>query len=330
MSTFLLSRKPFDEQDIAKLRKVASDLQYNLVIVPGTPPENDVLMDILSAGSIEELNLAIADKPFNYEPPTDENPYFFNMLRLNHLTPLFYADSGVGHGNLVATVTLMGLILSLFFVSLVAIILPLIIKARNADPVQDTTKVLWSGALYFCLIGAGFMSVEIALIQRLSVFLGHPTYALGILLFTIILSTGLGSFLSEYLPLTRPPWVFVYPIITALAILLVRFVLLFVLSSMITSPMLNKILVSILVIFPMGVLMGFFFPMGMRLVRSAAATETPWYWALNGIFGVLFSALAVFFSIYFGIATNFYIGVACYTILLTCLPKMYRAAQVNQ
>lgn len=55
-----------------------------------------------------------------------------------------------------------------------------------------------------------------------------------------------------------------------------------------------------------------------------------WYWALNGIFGVLFSALAVFFSIYFGIATNFYIGVACYTILLTCLPKMYRAAQFNQ
>ena len=173
------------------------------------------------------------------------------------------------------------------------------------------------------------MSVEIALIQRLSVFLGHPTYALGILLFTIILSTGLGSFLSEYLPLTRPPWVFVCPIITALAIIVVRFALLFVVSNMIISPMLNKILVSILIIFPMGVLMGFFFPMGMRLVRSVAGTETPWYWALNGIFGVLFSALAVFFSIYFGIVTNFYIGAACYAILLTCLPKMHRAAQVN-
>src|SRR5438034_1208285 len=65
---------------------------------------------------------------------------------------------------------------------------------------------LGSGALYFSLIGCGFMLTEIALIQRLTVLLSHPIYALGILLFTIIASTGIGSALSDRLPLTRPPW----------------------------------------------------------------------------------------------------------------------------
>jgi hypothetical protein len=96
---------------------------------------------------------------------------------------------------------------------------------------------------------------------------------------------------------------------------------------MITSAMLIKIVVSVLVIFPLGILMGFFFPTGMRLVKSVTATETPWYWALNGIFSVLCSALAVFISIYFGISANFYIATLCYMTLPPCLYSIYRANQ---
>jgi hypothetical protein len=86
--------------------------------------------------------------------------------------------------------------------------------------------------------------------------------------------------------------------------------------------MLDKIVASILLISPLGIVMGFFFPTGMRLVRSARAAETPWYWALNGIFGVLCSALAVFFSIYYGISTNFYIASICYALLPVFLYNM--------
>jgi len=75
-------------------------------------------------------------------------------------------------------------------------------------------------------------------------------------------------------------------------------------------------MVSIAVIFPLGPLMDFFFPTGMRLVRPSVPNETPWFWALNGIFGLLSSALAVYFSIYSGISTNFYIAAACYAVLL--------------
>jgi len=315
ISTLLLSKQAFSVQDIAKLKKVSADLAYNLVIVPNVPPSHKVLRDIVSVSSLEELSAAIADKELNYEPTTDENPYFFNMLRLQHIYLAFQSDagfsSGVIAGNLHATLTLIGLLISLLLLTLVTIIFPLFAAKKKS-------KIIWSRALYFSLIGAGFMFVEIALIQMLSVFLGHPVYALGILLFTIIASTGIGSFLSTHLPLTH--WLFVLPLFMVTAIILTQFFLHILISNMITSVMLKKILVSILVIFPLGMLMGLFFPTGMRLVKGDS--ETPWYWALNGIFGVLCSALAVFFSIYFGISTNFYIAACCYAMLLICLYYM--------
>ena len=98
-------------------------------------------------------------------------------------------------------------------------------------------------------------------------------------------------------------------------------------SAMLTSSMMMKILASIVVISPVGILLGFFFPTGMRLLRSAAAEQTPWYWALNGVFGVLCSALAVFISINVGISANFYIAACCYLAILPALKRICALAQ---
>jgi spermidine synthase len=322
LSTLLISKQPFSNQDIAKLKKVSSDLQFDLVILPNVKSYNTVLRDIVSSNSLEELSIAIEDKSLNYEPPTDDNPYFFNMLRLRHI-PSFFQVPGVGRGNLIATVSLAGLILSLLILTLITIVLPLITISYFNKIKKRAPKILWSGALYFSLIGAGFMFVEIALIQRLSIFLSHPVYALGILLFTIIASTGIGSYLSEHLPVKHYLWIFMYVIFVVLAILIMQLVLPILISNLINSDMTIKILVSIIIIFPLGILLGIYFPVGIRMVRSISHSETPWYWALNGIFGVLCSALAVFFSIYFGISTNFYIAAICYGMLLPCIFHIY-------
>ena len=316
VSTLIVSKQPLSDRDIARLKRVTSDLEFRLVIIPGSKPKNDVLAAIVSADSPAVLRARVADEPLNYEPPTDDNPYFFNMLRLSHLGSAFGSNPGVIRGNLIATLTLVVLILSLLVVAIATVVIPLLAGGRSRGPTKRPSRIFWSGALYFSAIGAGFMFVEIGLIQRLSVFLGHPIYALGVILFTLILSTGIGSVLSDHLPLTRTPWLFVFPSLTVLLILTTPWLLSIVISNMITSDVPEKILVSVALLFPMGVLMGFFFPTGMRLVRSVVASETPWYWALNGIFGVLCSAMAVFISIYFGIATNFYIAAACYSLLL--------------
>ena len=173
------------------------------------------------------------------------------------------------------------------------------------------------------------MFVEIALIQRLNVFTGHPIYSLGILLFTLIASTGMGSFISDHLPLTRRPWVYVFPIITAVGVVALNTILHYLLSHMMAEDTATKILMSVLVIFPVGMLMGLFFPTGMRLVQSSYEDETPWFWALNGIMGVLCSALAVFVSIIFGISTNFYIAAVAYAFVLWCVYSLCRERAIT-
>lgn len=328
IATLLLSKQPFSKQDIALLEKTISNMQYHPAVFPGVLPTNQVLKGIISSRSLKELDEAIKDNVLNLEPPTDDNPYFFNMLRLGPALVMgFISESqipmgGVVSGNLKATITLCRLLLALLILAAATIIFPLVFTTRLRK--EKPPRLFWSGAIYFILIGAGFMFVEIGLIQRLSVFLGHPVYALGILLFTIIASTGLGSLLSEHLPLKRFPWIFIYPILTVLTIAVTQFLLSKLSVQMVASGMVIKILTSVLLIFPLGIVLGLFFPTGMRLVKEFVADETPWYWALNGIFGVLCSALAVFLSIYFGIYMNFYISMFCYSTVLICLYHIYK------
>jgi len=323
VSTLLMSKKPFSNERIAKLKAVSENMQFRIEIIPGSSPENELLRNLISAKSMNQLVRNANHPRYNYLPPTDESPYFFNMLRLESLGTAFDPTPGVIYGNATATLTLVRLIIALAVMTFGAIILPLAYKTYLTKKEKKEIGIHWSGAVYFSLIGAGFMLLEIGLIQRFSVFLSHPIYALGILLFTIIASSGLGSFLSEKLPLNRAPWAFLFPLGMGGLILLMRFVLPIILSKFITAPLLNKIVLSILIIAPMGTVMGFFFPTGMRMIRILSNADTPWYWALNGIFGVLCSALAVFISIFVGISTNFYIAAILYSAVLIPIYDFY-------
>ncbi|MFZ6027524.1 MAG: hypothetical protein ACOYYS_07385 [Chloroflexota bacterium] len=325
LSTLLVSRRPFTQEDVAKLVAVSEELKFDVVLLPGHPSADPVLNKIVSAKTRADLSAAIENVALNYEPPTYESPYFFNMLRLDNLGIMAKSTNGVIRGNLIATLMLLGLVLNLALLSIYTVVRPLAIRTSMGFKSTVPTRTLWSGALYFSLIGAGFMLAEIALIQKLTVLLSHPMYALGILLFTLIASAGVGSLLSDRLPLTRPPGAYVYPILTALSILALSFFLKALLPAMVAAPFLVKVLVSVAVTFPIGLMMGLFFPTGMRLTKSIAREETPWYWALNGIFGVFCSALAVLISIYAGISVNFYIAAACYAAVVVAQVGLQRA-----
>jgi hypothetical protein len=112
-------------------------------------------------------------------------------------------------------------------------------------------------------------------------------------------------------------------ILTTVAIATLPSLLPGIIAASITKAMATKIVISVLVVCPLGVLLGCWFPTGMRLVNLKEGASTPWYWALNGVFGVLCSALAVLISIYAGISTNFYLAAACYAMLLVCLHRMW-------
>jgi hypothetical protein len=171
------------------------------------------------------------------------------------------------------------------------------------------------GTLYFLLIGLGFMFVEIGLVQRLSTFLGHPVYALAIGLFGIILSTGIGSLISERLPLGSGGRILTWASLLALYILLLPFWFPRVIVAFEGGSLLVRVLVALAAIGPSGVLMGFGFPTGMRLVSAIDRRPTPWFWAVNGAAGVLAAGIAVATSVAFSINVCLWVGAGCYLLL---------------
>jgi hypothetical protein len=223
---------------------------------------------------------------------------------------------------LLATITLVGLIVCLAVLAVITIIVPLWAGTARSGAETTSSRAHRLGAIYFCLIGAGFMFAEIAIIQKLSVFLGHPVYAMGVLLFTVILSTGIGSFISDKLPLSRRSFILAVPLVTAMVILVQKFILSALVTQAITEPIFTKAVFCVVAIFPLGILLGFFFPVGMKMFKPLVAGDTPWFWALNGIFGVLSSALAVFISIYFGISVNFYVAALCYAAIFLIIQRV--------
>lgn len=318
VSTLIVSVRPFSRADVAELEAVARRLDFGLPLVPGRPIENRVLRAVATAGSVEALLERVADEPLNYLPPRDETPYFFNMLRFGRLDLAEVSSEGTTAGNLLATAVLTVLIASLAVMAILTIALPLWLRdgAAAAAPVRP------AGAVYFSAIGAGFMLLEVGLLQRLSVFLGHPVYALGILLFSLIASTGLGSLASERLPLTRAPGRQLFALATVVLITGLGIALGAPTASFEGSAQGIKIAVAMVTIAPAGLLLGCYFPTGMQLCSAGGADPTPWYWALNGIFGVLASALAVFISIYSGIATNFHLAAICYASAGVALQRL--------
>ena len=324
VATLLVSRQPLTPEEIARIRKAAADLEFVEVIIPGQMPTHPALRNILAAQSVDDLHRRIADSTLRYDPPTDDSPYFFNMLRLSDLRSAFDVRPGVVRGNLLATYNLVVLVGSLALLCIATVVLPLLKRAMST---QGAPSVLWSAAVYFSMIGAGFMFLEIGLMQRLSVFLGHPIYGLGVLLFAIIASAGLGSLVSEKLLPGNPSRLIWLPPVMALLIVGGNFGIQLMMAYAAPASTLQKIVLSVLAVFPQGVLLGVFFPAGMRLVRVARGTETPWYWALNGVFGVLCSALAVFVSIQFSISANFFLAAACYLGLMPFLKTLVKAGR---
>ncbi len=159
------------------------------------------------------------------------------------------------------------------------------------------------------------MFIEIGIIQRASLFLGHPTYGLAIGLFGIILSTGLGALLSERWPLDASWKIAVWSAALFGFIVLLTFWLPYFVAMFEGEPLLSRACVALLAIIPAGVLMGFGFPTGLRLVNALDTQPTPWFWAVNGAAGVLAASMAVATSIAFSINTSLWIGAACYLLL---------------
>jgi hypothetical protein len=321
IANLIISRTPFSPGDLRALNDAAAQYEHNVLVSPTVATSSETLNRILTSKSREELQDYTSKLPFDFTPATDDRPFFFNQLPLTKPVQAFYlakemvaADThlgGIRKGNLVATVTL----IILFLISLALVVVSILIPLRHA--VRDVGgKLTVGGTLYFLLIGIGFMMIEIGLLQRMSVFLGHPVYSLSVLLFTLILATGIGSFVSDIVPLDSRPRFLIWALFTGTYVAALPYWLSSVFLAFDSANLLSRAILCIVTIAPAGLLLGFGFPTGMRLISAIDRRPTPWFWGVNGAAGTLASTVAVASSIAFGIGTTLMIGATCYVLLI--------------
>jgi len=249
--------------------------------------------------------------PYNIAPVYDKNPFFFFTLKTGHVLKNIVAGTGRGMDwriNLGVTVLFM-----VFAISIVAVIAFLILPlwlAKNPTPSGFSPKV---PLLYFIAVGLGFILVEIALIQRFVLFLGHPTYALTVVIFLMLLSSGAGSFAARRW-LSHPRRVWVPLVVIAAGVGTYLLLLPKVLSGMIGADFYVKLLISGALIIPLGFIMGMPFPTGLRAMDELGDRRIEWAWALNGAATVLGSVSAMIIAVHFGLNVTLVCGAAAYLL----------------
>jgi hypothetical protein len=314
LATLIVSRQPFSPVDIAILAQRAAELGFSVLAGPGMPAATPTLAQIIAARGADAFERLSQDNHIDLSPATDGRPFFFQQLRITDPASWSLAlrtAPGVVRGNLMATLTLILIMVLSCGLVLATVVVPAIPSVRR---VSD--RLAWSGSSYFLLIGLGFMFVEIGLIQRISVYLGHPVYGMAIGLFGIIVSTGLGSLLSARLPLTSTARFAAWAGVLALYLAMLPAWLPALIASFASAALPARALVSLLAIVPAGLLMGFGFPTGMQWVNATDPRPTPWFWAVNGAAGVFAATLAVAVSIAFSINVTLWLGAACYLLLV--------------
>jgi predicted membrane-bound spermidine synthase len=170
--------------------------------------------------------------------------------------------------------------------------------------------------IYFAALGAGFILIELALLQKLILLLGNPTMTFAILLFTMLLSSGIGSLISTKI-IKNGTKNLTWAILGIVAIGLVYVVLLpDMIYSVIAENFATKIAISVGLLFPIGFLMGIPLPTGMRVLKSNFANHIPWMWAINGAFSVFGAVASVILGIILGASYAMSLGIIIYLVAL--------------
>ena len=318
-STVLVKKTPFTAQEVARLAEWTRARGLGLAYAPGTGalPLAEALV------TTPDLDAFAAGQDLDVTAPTDDRPFFFLMkakpgaLERHRSAPLYAGGLRLLHRLLLVTVGLTALV----------ILLPAL-AASDASVLRRSCHR--TGAAYFMAIGLAFMLVEIALMQRLTLFLGNPTLGLTVALSTLLVSSGAGSLWvggRAGRALTSGRLVGRVALGLGLALGAAALVSRHAVSSFGGSQTLTRLAVAVAVVAPAGFVMGTLFPLGMSVARRIPESPTAWFWALNGGASVVASVLAMVVATNAGIERLLLLGAATYAAGLLLLAGYHRLGE---
>jgi spermidine synthase len=318
-SVILVKNGEFTAEEIATVKAFCEARDFDLVYYPGIRVEEANRYSVVPGApyycTFHDLLFA-ADRaafyrtyPYDVRPPTDDRPFFFHFFKWSQTPQILQAlgktwqpFGGSGYFVLVALLAL-ALVAS---VGLILLPLALRRKRKRAEGAGSWKhRRLWAFA-YFTLLGLGYLFVEIPLMQRFILFLGHPAYAFATVLFSLLLFSGIGSLLARrFRPVAALALlcgaILIYPALLPIAF-----------RALLGWPLAWRLVVAAVGLAPLGLLMGVPFPTGVAALEARAPDLIPWAWAINGCASVLASILAAMLALSWGFWGVLLLAVAAY------------------
>jgi len=333
--TLLVKKGGLSSEDRTAIREFCQERRFDIVHMPGLEPSEvnvynkfpepyyyQLVHEMLYSGDRAGFYRGYL---FDISPVTDERPFFFHFFKWDRLEETYLSLGGkwqplIEGGYLVPMVFLQALFLSLVF-----IFLPL--RRFRGD---SSVRGRWRLLAYFLCLGLGYMFIEIALIQKSILFLGHPVHAVSAILFSLLVSSGVGSYLSGWLKLRGGRAL--TPIIISVCLLAVAypFLLRTMFLALLDRPMSIRLLSLLLLVAPLGIVMGMPFPTGIRLLNILNAELIPWAWAVNGCASVLGSILPVIIALSFGFSAVVLLASATYLVGLLMIVSIRSRAELEE
>ena len=308
VATFILKNSPLTDAEVVRLVEQCDRLKFGIVYAPvtashQTPPPRTEYTRLITSDDPERFYRLY---PWDVSPTTDDRPFFFQNRRLRDEMRISLDRSMLFGGGFdtLRTVSLVSFLLVVLF-----ILLPL--AGLSPEPIGRIDRAL-APIAYFACLGGGFMLIEIGLMQRFVLFLGHPVYSLSVILFTLLLGGGLGSALSRRVG--RSPAVtiaLVIPlIIAASAIYAAALPSLF--AAWIGLPRAARIVLSVALLLPLGVLLGMPLPAGVRVLGTSRPGLLAWAWGINGATSILGASAAILIAMTWGFTRVATVGAGIY------------------
>ncbi|MEN6606878.1 MAG: hypothetical protein ABFD60_06515 [Bryobacteraceae bacterium] len=319
LDTVLLSRKPFQESDFSRLQEVLAGTRIRIIYAPNQPSTNE-FAQFLHARDPEAFQRSYS---YDISPVNDNRPFFFYTVQPRDVMKfLGYFLRGASPEtsradfqiNMAVPVMFGLLAVSLVATGVMLALPPLVLGARL--PKERSTLAF---LLYFMCIGAGYILIEVALIQRFVLFLGHPTYALTVIIFSMLIASGCGSYWSRRFVGLSPSRLGGTLVLVAVAVAILAATSSAVTETGVGWPLWLKFLTTVLLLAPPAFLMGMPFPTGLSMLELLHKPSVRWAWALNAAASVLGSVSAIFLAIYFGLRETLLLGGALYLAALVIL-----------
>jgi len=324
--TTLFKKDEFSVQEIDNLKAKAEELNFDIVYYSNISEEEVNIYNRLEKPYFYNFYKEILENGdntrkefyesyyFNISPAVDDKPYFFNFFKFVQVPDImkYFGKSTQPFGGGGYLILIAALIISIVL-SIFLILFPLRIKKININIKRD-----FKFLVYFFALGTGYFFIELPFIQKFILILGEPAYSLSIILFSLMLSAGLGSYLSSRLKFFN---------LNLVIIVLVAYIAVFVgvfpfVSDFIISKVLwQRFFYTALLIMPAGFFMGIPFPTGISKAKEKRREIIPWLWAINGCSSVVGSIAAVIISIHFGFSIA--IGIAALLYILALISYRY-------